>query len=502
MIKTPETPTEEIQIESENDKMKTESVVANIPCDLTIHNAVPILNYADKSFETDVCELKDIDGSSTASEKSWYDFSFEANNDEYRFTAMCQILTVLTYALTFGACTNFYSSFYPVSLTNTTLVYVNVDSLLMATNIMCIDISSAIFIVSGFLATYMFYNMKIDDFKELTKVLCIYIFIDLWLSTLCCVILGSIFHYLYGTFHVRNILLTLLEGITGLHIFSWSQMISSWHSMNPTSWPIGVLMYSMLLMRCTIHANAQIRQCQNTIGSVLVIANAILPIFLLSLFALLREDSNIFFANATSVGYRLLEFNLGIACFNILQHRSAFFITLLHLLHQASILIFFGFIIVWFSEVGVPVKPAEKTCIRMYSFSPCIKAHHGFLMRGCLLGLTMLSRTVANESTKRPSSIEFLSFGNSPRYIAPLVTVILFTWPCCYLISLLLHINFSKSMIYENSSLLLIITPNIIFLFAYVWNTKVKRKIFFVFESVIDTITMKVMHKFSGTIPF
>ena len=84
----------------------------------------------------------DTDDMSHSSDNSWFDFAFEATSDEHRFNLMCYMLQLLVYAYAFCACTSFYSSFYPVPVlsSNVTQTYVSVDSLLMTTSIMSIDI--------------------------------------------------------------------------------------------------------------------------------------------------------------------------------------------------------------------------------------------------------------------------------------------------------------------------------------------------------------------------
>ena len=439
---------------------------------------------------------------SAGSESSWFSFMFEASSDEYRFDLMCFTLSILTYAYTFCACANFYSSFYPVHqmhrhTSNVTEpvgnTYVTVDSVLMSTSIMCIDISSAIFIISGFLATYMYHNMRAEEFVELKKIAVIYIIIDLWAATAVTLIFGCIYHLIHHSFKPKDLLLTCLQGLTGLHVFEWHQNADAWHSWNPTNWPIGSLLYAFMLTSCTVQGNAHLRKLSERSGPTLVLLNAIFPIFILSLFALLREDTNIFYANATNFGYRLLEFNLGTAVYCTLQTHMNFIMSFLRVLEYCSVPIFFTFVLIWFSELGVKMQKSSHTCIRMYEFSPCIKAHHGFLMRGCILGLTMLSRTVAVHDIKPIlPSVVCLPMATKQRHIAPLVSVAVFVWPSCYVISLLLEINFSKAVIHENAALLLFVTPHIVFVVAYVWKAKIKPRVFDAVESTWEVLKARM----------
>ena len=42
----------------------------------------------------------------------------------------------------------------------------------------------------------------------------------------------------------------------------------------------------------------------------------------ISLFALMHDNSNIFYINATNVGYRVLEFNLGVCAYSSMNAES------------------------------------------------------------------------------------------------------------------------------------------------------------------------------------
>ena len=74
---------------------------------VVVHDTRSNMQSADHSTSGDV---QPIDAASSSSENSWFDFSFEASSDEQRFNLMCYTLTVLVWAYTFSACTNFYSS--------------------------------------------------------------------------------------------------------------------------------------------------------------------------------------------------------------------------------------------------------------------------------------------------------------------------------------------------------------------------------------------------------
>ncbi len=67
------------------------------------------------------------------------------------------------------------------------------------------------------------------------------------------------------------------------------------------------LFWTTLLTPHTLRNNERLRQCHPDAGAVLPWINACLPILLISLFALVHDNSNIFYMNATNVGYRVTE---------------------------------------------------------------------------------------------------------------------------------------------------------------------------------------------------
>ena len=82
--------------------------------------------------------------------------------------------------------------------------------------------------------------------------------------------------------------------------------------MNPSAWPVVCLFWATLLTPFTMVGNERLRSCHPHAGLVIPWVNACGPILVISLFALVHDNSNIFYMNASNVGYRVLEYNLGI----------------------------------------------------------------------------------------------------------------------------------------------------------------------------------------------
>lgn len=447
----------------------------------------------------------------TQTSTAWFELSFVAFDDRLKFDLLCKGIVMLTMIFMFTGVVNFFSSFYPVILheTNATIVQPwPVDSILLMINIIAIDVSSAMFIVCGFLAAYLHSSMQTKDSIDMIKIVAIYMVIDISIANILCLVFGSVFHLVHHSFKWNDFGLTLLQTVTALSVFEWKQSKNSWHSFNPTAWPALCLLYAHSLVLCTMSGNQRMMKFGQKVCVGFMLVNCVLPIFVISLFALLNDDTNIFFTNATNMGYRLFEFNTGVCTYGIIRLYKTESMYYVHLLSSISYGVFLLFMMIWCAELGIDVKYEEKTCVRMYYFSPCIKFHHGFLMRGCFLGLTLIARVLNLDSSNsnfyeyndHPANLYMDTESeftvklkqtnavaiNMPFNIADCVTLITFTWPICYIINLLLEINFGYKIVQQNSALLIFVLPHIICLIVYVWNRFIKLNLFHFLEQKFD----------------
>ena len=234
--------------------------------------------------------------------------------------------------------------------------------------------------------------MTAADWCEFAKIVSLYVLVDLWLSTCGTLVIGSIFHLAKHSFRFQDAALTCVNGLTGVRVFEFRQDRRAWHDMNPTAWVVPSLMYCLLLLPVSTRTNQRLRALWSGGGDFLALANAVLPIAVIGLFALVRDDTNVFYANSANLGYRLFEFNLG-TCLYTLSVRDGPAQRVLRkvfaVLQRVALPVFFATVMIWWSTLGTLAAPSvEVVCVRMYYFSPCIKVHHTFLIRGCLLGMT------------------------------------------------------------------------------------------------------------------
>jgi hypothetical protein len=155
----------------------------------------------------------------SGSSVSWMGVSFQSSNEEERFRRVCRVLGLIGYVFLFTASCSFFSSLYPVRAAETrtssspeepqAAAATSVDAFVVTSNIIAIDLCSALFVICGFVSGYTHANMAGADWCEFSKIVSLYVLVDLWLSTCATLVLGSIFHLTKHSFRfqVRTCLL-------------------------------------------------------------------------------------------------------------------------------------------------------------------------------------------------------------------------------------------------------------------------------------------------------
>lgn len=427
--------------------------------------------------------------SSSESLCSWMELKFQQQLDAQRFVEFMRLSIVFAAMYTVSASTSFFSSLYPVAQ-GAPPRHSAVDAFLVTSNIMAIDISSALFVVTGFFCAFTVTNVNSADAKVLFRIVALNTVLDVWVATVLSIVFGSVYHMLRHTFSARDIVLTVLEGISCMRTWELQQNPQAMHSLNPAAWPVMCLLYAFLLTPWTMSSNNRLHACYPRAGLLLLLVNALLPIVTISLFALLHEDTNIFFINSTHFGYRLLEYNVGVCFFACIQRYPAASTKFTYAVRCTYPFVTGTFLLLWWAQLGAAVTPSYGTCIRMYYFSPCIQTHHGFLMRGCCLGITLLSRiTLAQQGIDSIEQDSVLPAHGS--WLASSVSSVVFIWPACYIVHTVLELNFSVTLVYENAALLVLVVPVITFFCASLWNNTWKIHIVRAMDKRIDTVMQR-----------
>ena len=118
-------------------------------------------------------------------------------------------------------------------------------------------------------------------------------------------------------------------------------------------------------------------------------------------------------------------------------------------------------------------------CVLLWNMHPYVllfslhSSSSRILMRGCFLGVTLISHIVLSikqnlilDQTRDDtfSSRHGILLANS-------MSTVVFIWPMCYVVHILLEMNFSESQVHENASILVLIVPCITWGVGLLWNS-------------------------------
>lgn len=455
-------------------------------------------NGSSCNLETGTRRLLDSDADSTISNEPhtqdgniWdhtIAFAFEDEGSESTFYGLISVLNVL--ALCFVVCMSLTicSSRYTVHESA-------LDPIMLMVDIFLVDISSAFFVMSGFMCAFIYSSIGEMAFQSFRGQMLIFIFVDLWLSGICSVLFGSITALIQHEFHFHNVFFTVFEHATSLRLFDVHQSLDAPHNMNVGSWPVQCLVWCLLTVHVTYSGNNFLREKFGHIGSYAIMVSAVCGIVLFTLFGMLHSRSNIFYANATNFTYRTLEFNLGIHFFYLINMNEVIATTLMRLVHQSSRGILFLFLCIWWSEIGSSVESPSSTvdhastdgggleshsniCLRMYPRNQCLRDHHAFLLRGCCLGITLISMfAYENAAISSLHGTDFYSNKHVLMKVTIYSTAVTFCWPAYEAIQLIFQITFSEQLIERNMALMSILQPMFLVSGAVLYSLFVKPSI-------------------------
>jgi hypothetical protein len=427
--------------------------------------------------------------SSCASAAEAFELAFQLQKDALRFQMFTLAASVFAYLYNIASSAMFFSSLYPVYAPNATAPRSSAaDAFVMTGHVFAIDTTSAMFVTAGFFSAYLFSNVPPRDHRELCKVFALYVLIDVWAAGALSLVFGGLFHLVRHSFSAPDVALTAVESALSLRALDLHQDRAHWHSLNPTAWPVLCLFWGTLLTPLALRNNERLRQCHPDAGAVLPWINACLPILLISLFALVHDNSNIFYINATNVGYRVLEFNLGVCGYSSMAACPASFWRVAGVAGYVSAYVLAAFVALWWAQLGAPVPPHAGACIRMYHFSPCIEMHHGFLMRGCGLGAVLLARvlTASEDAMQRVAACLAPPSVLHERALPASLSAVLLTWPACYVVHLLLELNFGLQLVLDNAALLTLAVPHVALAVGLLWDASWKSAVFVAVEGALQ----------------
>lgn len=340
------------------------------------------------------------------------------------------------------------------------------DSLLLTVDLSTIDTTSAMMVVTGFLCTHV-YKHSTQDLAEFRRIFT-FLVVDMWVSTLLSCLVGSVYLMSLQRFRIMDILLTVFEGLTSLRGVEFSQSEKTPHSLSPFSWPVLCVIIPMYLLPQTYSFNERIHLYLGSYGPYILIVTCFVWIVTLSIISSVYHHSSIFFWHASSMGYRMIEFNIGTNMFYLLHIQDPVTCAFMEWLSRYGhlLVLFMGFL--WWSEFGHPWKfDQDVTCTRLYYFNACLLHSPGILARGCVLGICCVSISLqkAPISCWKSTSLDNLMILSS--------FVLLFS-PLYMATRGILDIFFSAASVNQFSPVLALTLPALCTIMTRAYNFRVK----------------------------
>jgi len=422
-------------------------------------------------------------------------FHFEDKCSEATFYALISTLNILALCFIICMSCSICSSYY-------TMRESMLDPIMLMLDIFLVDVSSAFFVVSGFTCAFIYSSIGVQAFRTFRMQMHVFIFIDLYLSGLCSILIGSITALLKHEFKFQDVAFTLFEQCTALRLFDVKQSLQAFHNMNVGSWPVQCFVWCLMTVHMTYSGNNLFRSKFGSMGSHAIMVSAVCGIVLFTLFGMLHNKSNIFYANATNFTYRTLEFNLGIHFFYLLNMNESIATTLMRFVHQSSRGVLFLFICIWWSEIGSSYNAnlvsdtssadtsnsshasnSTQVCLRMYPKNQCLRDHHAFLLRGCCLGITLISTFAYEHAGAYNSNYTHVMQKKSLLTFARVYSsAVAFCWPAYQTIQLIFQITFSEELIARNMALMSVLQPMFLVAGALVYSLFIKPHVSFYAE--------------------
>lgn len=403
---------------------------------------------------------------------------FEDSADEKKFVCMlsymhrcmCIFLVLTAVTLCSGQYTAHESS---------------MDAVIMTTDVMTVDICSCFFVLGGFVATFVYSSVGVEAWGSMRRRVMAQQFGNMWLSTVMVVIFGMIDKLIKNRLHANDIVLTCVEGVTGLRVFDNKQSLDGPHTLNVALWPVQSFVWCLMSVHGTYRTNEILRDKFGDVANYVILGMSLCGICLFTLFGMLRSNTNIFYANATSLTYRILEFNFGIHTFYLMERNYALVVSLTRVLSQCQVVVYFFFIGTWWSEIGAKGGgDGERVCLRLYPRNHCLHGHHAFLLRGCLLGLAMLSST-EDRSTTKSASVVISEINVSS-------TAVAFCWPAYLMIQLIFVVTFSEKLVFENSAMVSFFLPCFVMLGSLLYTMSLQDRLTDCIENAVRDLVAAV----------
>lgn len=335
--------------------------------------------------------------------------------------------------------------------------------ILLLNDMLTIDISSAILVSSGFLVAFIFKRTVDCPLRDVLLFLCC----DMWLATLLIALAGVVQRVIQEKMDWEGFVLTLFEGLSSIRLFDLHHTVDGMHSWNVFAWLVQCMFLPSICVSYTYECTQQLHTSFKDIGLYLIGFFCFGGIILFSTFSSLEPNSDVFYSNASNIGYRIVEFNLGVNLLYLYATAEPFTTMIFQVFHTCDYIIWMVFACVWWSEIGILPTVTDEACIRLYFMNGCIRDHAAVLLRGCLLGVTMIATAIKSDSPH----MENLTFDMC---LLTAYSSVLLCTPIYTIIAALLRLSFTSHAVYDNIAVISICMPMLTVCIVYVYNLRCK----------------------------
>jgi len=332
------------------------------------------------------------------------------------------------------------------------------DVVVLMSDVVCVDVSSALFVMAGTAVASIMTTSNADQQQLIARQTSLIMLMDVYAATVCSLVLCSLHALMLMRFKWSDLAFTAVDSLTTVCGLDFRQSATAPHPYNVTAWPVHSLLWCVLSTSCLLQMETWLATRAPQLADPLISLTAVLGIILFTAFGLMQSASNIFYANASSVTYRSLEFNLGVHAIFLLGRHAEMAAVMRRLCQHATAFVALLTVTVWISEIGRPVPArSDDNCLRLYHGSTCLQDHHGFFLRGCGMALFALLSTNTGPPDLLARELHLASV---------LVPAMAFCWPVCIAVKIVLDVTFGGALVNQNRPVVLVLSATVLGIFS------------------------------------
>ena len=294
-------------------------------------------------------------------------------------------------------------------------------------------------------------------------------------------VMGTIWAVEQQRYAPQDSALTVLEGLSAVRLLDLTH--DGWHSMNTAGWPVLCAVWSVLLAPLPLEGNVYLYKRVGLPALLVVGVLSVLGVVATGVVGLWHSDTDVFYASASSLSYRMQEFNVGVNAAFLLTVRLPAALLTRSVVCEAFSGLALGFSLLWWAELDVSIAPAPGedagSCMRLYPRNACLPARHALLCRGCVLGLALVCRRELPAARLGAVTAEAPHGAKTREVIVlrVLCSAVTFCWPVFVAARFAAHIAFGPAVVHSNSATMATVLPLVLITVAAVYDQLVKPRI-------------------------